>query len=149
VPGRPCLGYAGKSCSNIAKRGPRCDACESQHQQQRNARRPHYRGAWPRISQAARAHHLATIGPICPGWKREPHQVDPTTLTTDHVTPRSLAGGVQVICKSCNAARRDRAAEQHDTNTRSADHDKLVTVATLDVDGQHVDIKRKRSLTRA
>src|SRR5262249_40251900 len=38
---------------------------------------------------------------MCPGWQRGPHAA--TDLVVDHVSPRTLAGGVQVLCRACNS----------------------------------------------
>jgi len=38
---------------------------------------------------------------MCPGWQRGPHAA--TDLVVDHVWPRTLAGGVQVLWRACNS----------------------------------------------
>jgi len=81
----------------------RCVACESTYQRKRNARRAHYRGQWTTIARLAVAAHRAEYGDWCPGWQCPPHPA--TDLTADHVEPRSLARGVRVLCRSCNARR--------------------------------------------
>jgi len=69
--------------------------------------------AWKRTSKAMIAHHLATVGPICPGWQRPEHEVDPADLTTDHVVARARGGSSQpvnlgVLCRPCNGRKADR-----------------------------------------
>lgn len=94
---RPCL-----KCGRPTTKGPRCPACERDHQRRRNATRPHYDAEWRKISKAAIAAHLETVGPWCPGWRVPAHGCDPSELTTDHV----VAGDptrVQVLCRSCNS----------------------------------------------
>lgn len=60
------------------------------------------------------AHHLATVGPVCPGFGRPPHEVDPGNLTADHVRPRAKGGAptgranLGVLCRSCNARKSHR-----------------------------------------
>lgn len=86
---RSCL-----TCGTLTQ-ATRCTPCEARRQSLRNAARPHYRGPWPAISRAARR-----AQPWCTDC------ATPLDLTTDHVTPRSLEGGVDVVCRACNAKRR-------------------------------------------
>lgn len=81
------------------------------HDHRDRGSRPTDRAAWKRRSRADRARHLATVGPICPGWRRDPHRVRPEDLTDDHVVPivagGALLGETRVMCRSCNSARRE------------------------------------------
>lgn len=43
-------------------------------------------------------------GDWCPGYRREAHAA--TDLTLDHVIAGTLAGGTQVLCRSCNDRKR-------------------------------------------
>lgn len=53
--------------------------------------------------------HLEAYGAVCPGWRREMHEVDPKQLTADHVVPVAAGGSqhgpLQVLCKSCNSSK--------------------------------------------
>lgn len=101
---RPCIG---DGCTRVARPGgSRCDTCESDWQRARNARRPHYRGDWPKLAKAAVEAHRAAYGDWCPGWHRPPHPA--ANLTADHVDSRSLAKGIRVLCQPCNSARGNR-----------------------------------------
>ena len=57
------------------------------------------------------AEHLRVQGPWCPGWERDPHFVNPTKLTLDHLRPVALGGAVddranvRVLCVNCNQRR--------------------------------------------
>lgn len=96
---RPCL-----DCPVIAQPGhARCPDHERKHQHDRNTRRTHYHGDWPRIAAQAVVAHRAQHGDWCPGWHRPPHPA--TDLTCDHVDPTTLTEGVRVLCRSCNARR--------------------------------------------
>lgn len=88
---RPCL-----TCGTPAN-GTRCPTHEQQHQASRNQRRTWYHGDWPARSRAARSAHLAAHGPVCPGYQRPAHPVDPSDLQLDHTTGR-------VLCRWCNVA---------------------------------------------
>jgi hypothetical protein len=91
--------------------------------------RPGY-GRYRRIRAEMIAEHVRTFGPVCPGWQREPHAVNPSKLTLDHLQPVALGGAVddranvRVLCVTCNQRRgksalrpaskgwpRDRAAD--------------------------------------
>jgi len=87
--------------------GTRCAAHQAQRKRIRNADRP--------AAKAAVAHHLATVGPICPGWQRPAHQVDPAELTADHVVAIANGGRgfhagdpAEVLCRSCNSSKGKR-----------------------------------------
>lgn len=79
---RPCL-----DCGRLTN-ASRCGTCQRQHRQ-------HYAGDWTKLSARARAAHLATHGPWCPGLDRSPHQVRPDQLQLDHTTGT-------VLCNVCN-----------------------------------------------
>ena len=72
-----------------------------------------YDAAWRRARAAAIAAHLERHGPVCPGWRRPPHRVDPAALTGDHIQPLALGGArldpanIGVLCGPCNSAKRD------------------------------------------
>jgi DNA primase len=87
---RPCL-----DCGVLAE-GSRCATHERARQRARNAQRPWYAGDWRRIAKEAIAAH-----PYCARCRTRGTAANP--LTVDHVEPRSLAAGVQVLCLSCNA----------------------------------------------
>jgi len=59
------------------------------------------------------AHHLATQGPVCPGYGRAAHPTSARNLTVDHILPQ-VAGGsnersnLTVLCRSCNARKHAR-----------------------------------------
>lgn len=88
--------------------GTRCAAHERQRQRVRNARRTHYHGDWSARSRAARAAHLEAHGPVCPGFERPAHEVDPSDLTLDHINPRRPDQGFAVLCRSCNSRKGGR-----------------------------------------
>lgn len=94
---RPCLG-----CNTPTSKGPYCPRC--QIPSKTRAARPHYQGNWDKLSKETRRQHLETYGPICPGYKREPHPVDPNQLTTDHQVPRDPTY-LGVLCRSCNSTK--------------------------------------------
>lgn len=55
---------------------------------------------------------IDTYGPLCVGYEREPHYVDPADLTGDHDVPRSrggTGGPITVRCRSCNSRRGARS----------------------------------------
>lgn len=83
VASMPCL-----DCGALARHGNRCPACARRH-------RGHYRAGWTTRSRLARAQHIAAHGPVCPGFNRPPHRVDPDRLQLDHTTGR-------VLCNLCN-----------------------------------------------
>lgn len=80
---RPCLG-----CAKLTANGTRCPTCQHQHRQ-------HYANGWNQRSRTARTAHLAQHGPVCPGFQRPPHRVNPARLQLDHVTG-------MVLCNVCN-----------------------------------------------
>lgn len=109
MPSRPCV----QCLSQLARPGrPRCDDCERGHQRHRNATRPQYRGTWPTEAKRQIAAYRAQHGDVCPGWQREPHDIDPADWTCDH--------DQGPLCRSCNGSKggsHDRAraqARRHD-----------------------------------
>lgn len=88
---RPCL-----SCGGLTTVGSRCVACKNARDRQRNAVRPWYRGGWRQIVRKAIADH-----PFCAECGAT------EDLTGDHVQPRSLNRGVGVLCRRCNARKKD------------------------------------------
>jgi hypothetical protein len=91
---RPCL-----TCGQPTASGSRCPTCEADRQRRRNARRPQYRGNWPKVSRAAIVAHVAAHGWVCPGYGVSAHAS--TDLTADHQHDHSVA----VLCRSCNGRR--------------------------------------------
>ena len=102
---RPCLE---PGCPHLTT-GTRCPQHEAARQQARNQARPHYQGNWPALSRKLRAEHLATHGPVCPGWGTPPHPA--TDLVVDHITDRDTTH-LQVLCRACNS--RKSANNRHD-----------------------------------
>jgi hypothetical protein len=58
---------------------------------------------WQRTRRSFIASWVARHGRVCAGWQRPPHNAWP--LEADHVEPRSLAAGLQALCKSCNSSK--------------------------------------------
>lgn len=90
-------------CTNLTH-ASRCDEHERERQRARSRRRKkvkpaHHTGAWERISREARAAHP---------WCARCGATD--DLTADHIIPGTLEGGVQVLCRSCNAKKRTKGA---------------------------------------
>jgi hypothetical protein len=96
---RPCL-----DCGRLTS-GSRCPTHEAQRNASRRGREK-YDAAWVKLSKRAIAEHLATYGPVCPGWGREAHVVDPKSFVTDH----DPAPHGTVMCRGCNS----RKAALHD-----------------------------------
>lgn len=59
---------------------------------------------WRKLRRVTLARHRATVGEWCPGFRRPGHPS--ADLTVDHVIPGTTAGGVQVLCRSCNSRKR-------------------------------------------
>lgn len=98
MPPRQCLGLAGRPCAQLVTGGSRCVACQRELDRARNARAGYRRTyAWQKRSRATRA--------ATPWCVRCGSTVD---LTADHVTPRSLDGGVVTLCRRCNGEKGDR-----------------------------------------
>ena len=115
MPRRSCLGVPPTPCPTqaLAEPGkPRCASCEQQHQRQRNATRPQYRGDWPTIAKQTIAAYRAIYGDVCPGWQREPHEIPPSDWACDH--------DLGALCIRCNGSKggshdRARAVAQRET----------------------------------
>lgn len=81
-------------CGNLTDQPPRCD----EHSQHRLPTHPgriartRYDAAWNRLSKQARTEQP---------WCTRCGATD--DLTVDHVLPGSTAGGVMVLCRSCNS----------------------------------------------
>lgn len=107
MPVRPCL-----TCGRLST-GNRCPTHTRTHQvqQQRHKRtiRPYTRQQQERRAQAVQAWVQAN-GYWCPGWRRPAHESH--DLTADHIHAVAAGGSehgpLQVLCRSCNAAKRDR-----------------------------------------
>ncbi len=99
-PPRPCIE---PNCPNLTT-STRCPTHERQRQRQRNARRTHYHGDWPKTRAAILTAWRAQHGDVCPG--DEHHAAHPChDLTVDHVVARSTAGGLTVVCRSANSSK--------------------------------------------
>lgn len=91
MPGRPprrCLG-CGRSTTQ-----PRCPACDAAQHAAR------YGHAWAKHARQTILLYRARNGDICPGWRRDPHQINPEQWTLDHE--------VGPLCRACNSGKRDR-----------------------------------------
>lgn len=88
-------------CGRITHNPMRCTTCARSNSRITWARRgkgQRYRsGGWEQQSKQLRAQHLATHGPVCPGWARPPHRCSPQALVVDH--------DAGVMCRSCNAVK--------------------------------------------
>ncbi|MFC1410499.1 HNH endonuclease [Streptacidiphilus sp. N1-12] len=108
---RPCL-----NCGTPTRNASRCDRCQAVWQQQRDqvrgsAHQRGYDGAWQRTAAAAVAAHRAAHGDWCPGWQVPAHPA--SDLTGDHIVAKANGGtdssdNVQVLCRGCNARKRDQ-----------------------------------------
>lgn len=113
-----CLGVDGAGhtaqgvrCGRLVE-GRRCTTCgpavERTTTRAKRTRRPYTKAEQERRATAVAA-WLTQHGPICPGWHRPPHQVDPTYLTADH--PHAVAAGgaeeqaLSVLCRGCNSSK--------------------------------------------
>lgn len=97
-PARHCIGLPGRPCGVLTRPGPRCEACQPVFEAERwSAKGGRYNGDWRRRSREAIEAHLAEHGPVCPGWERGPHVVDPAELVCDH--------DVGPLCSPCNGAK--------------------------------------------
>lgn len=103
MPARPCLTTG---CPRLATTGSYCTHCTTTRNRQRNARRTHLNGDWPKVSRAIRDAWVAEHGWVCPGYQRGPHPS--TDLTVDHITAGTRDDGLMVLCKSCNSRKGDR-----------------------------------------
>lgn len=90
---RMCIEGCGRTTHHT-----RCDRCETLRQPALRATHNRlYDEAWRQLSKTMRARHprCATCG-------------SSDDLTLDHVAPRSLAAGVMVLCRRCNARKSNR-----------------------------------------
>lgn len=94
-----CLG-----CGELTSGGSRCDSCQQLHDQEA------YGSDWRHLSKRERA-----AEPWCHCGGCSLHQGlcgSEENLTLDHVVPvargGTVADGVQVLCRRCNTAKRDR-----------------------------------------
>jgi hypothetical protein len=86
-------------CGELISRGySRCERCKLDKERARNRSRSHYKGSWPSIAKKAKQRH-----PWCAecGTRKGPFEAD-------HVIPRSLAGGVRVLCLPCHQEKTKR-----------------------------------------
>jgi len=90
---RPCLT---DGCTDLTH-GTYCATHTQAKRKTSDARRgtrPWYAGAWQKLAKEA-----IQKQPWCTYCGAT------TDLTVDHVTPRSLVDGVQVLCRSCNSSK--------------------------------------------
>ena len=90
---RPRVICLERGCGNITDQPPRCDE-HSDHVLPRHPNRlprPRYDAAWSRYSAQLRKEQ-----PWCSRCGSD------QDLTVDHIIPGTTAGGVQVLCRSCN-----------------------------------------------
>lgn len=91
----------------VPYRKGRCETCWNAHERKRDSGRqrdrPWYRGEWRRVSRQAIKDHVKRYGYRCPHCDSAHPERNP--LTADHVVPRSLEGGVRVLCRSCNSSK--------------------------------------------
>ena len=117
-----CLGVDGAghtsqgvTCGQLVDRG-RCENCgrvvSRTTTKGKRTRRPYTKAEQVRRADTVQR-WLAEHGPVCPGWQRPAHQVDPTDLTADH--PHAVAaGGAEgqphsVLCRGCNSRKGARS----------------------------------------
>lgn len=97
---RPCVPVARGLCEPCLK------GYRAEHDRARIGKRDqsHYQGQWPVIRRETLRRHIAMFGYIC---SFDCGTADPDTnpLTVDHIRPRSLDEGVQVICRRCNSTK--------------------------------------------
>ncbi|RJQ68090.1 HNH endonuclease [Pseudonocardiaceae bacterium YIM PH 21723] len=108
---RPCLG-----CGRLTSNRSRCDACQQQWDRVQDSGRGSatqrgYGAQYQRVARQLIAEHRQAHGAWCPGWARPPHQDE--DLTADHIVPLSKDGthqrsNLQVLCRTCNAAKGNR-----------------------------------------
>jgi hypothetical protein len=83
--------------------------------------RPWYRGDWPEFARSVLDSWAARYGPLCVGWKREPHMVTRSALCLDHLDAHSFSrdpADYQPLCRSCNGAKGDRVDGLEGTDLR-------------------------------
>ncbi len=89
---RPCLE---PGCPHITTgTNTRCTNCQRIWKRAKNASQPHHRGGWAKLAKQQRERQ-----PWCSQCGAR------TDLTADHVTPGSLAGGLDTLCRSCNSSK--------------------------------------------
>lgn len=101
---------ANPMCRAVCVPGARglCESClkgyRAQHDRDRIGKRDqsHYQGQWPKIRRETIRRHIAAYGYICTLDCGTAHP-DTNPLTVDHVRPRSLDEGTQVLCRRCNS----------------------------------------------
>ena len=91
-------------CRALVRSGGRCASCRQRHDQERNASRPWYGSEWRKLRSEVLTAWRAEHGDWCPGVPELDHPAHPAAdLTVDHITPRSLDGGVRVMCRKANS----------------------------------------------
>src|SRR5689334_13354128 len=86
----------------------------------RKVARPTYTWAERMRRKAAVDKHRRIHGEVCPGWGRPTHGTGPANpLTADHVLAVARGGRedgpLQVLCRACNSAKRDRVTVRRRT----------------------------------
>jgi hypothetical protein len=77
---------------------------------------------WQRTRRSFIAQWIVRYGRTCAGWQRPPHPAWP--LEADDIQPRSLAGGLQALCKPCNSSKQaKRPGQKPKPTTRAAIHE--------------------------
>ena len=105
---------ANKPCLDCGTPTPhtRCPRCGPARptRQQRGLDRTHYRITHTVITQWVSQH-----GWTCPGYERDPHHVEPGTLTGDHIIARTIRPDLThdpdnytVLCRPCNSRKGNR-----------------------------------------
>lgn len=104
---RPCLGVDGEPCGELTA-SRRCPTHTRAQESRRPSRRVRgrYDARWMRLRAIAIRNQ-----PWCSRCKQPPSPSNP--LTGDHILPmerggRNVIGNVQVLCRACNSAKRDR-----------------------------------------
>lgn len=107
MPLRPCL-----TCHRLTP-NTRCPlhtrTAEADRTRRKRAVRPYEYSEQQRRKHTVDA-HIQAYGYWCPGWRRAAHESH--DLTADHVTAVANGGSehgpLQVLCRGCNGAKRDR-----------------------------------------
>lgn len=98
MPRRRCLDWGAPGCLGWST-ASRCRPCATRRKAARNFDTT--------VAAVALSTWRSTHGDWCPGWKRPGHPA--TDLTAEHGPHRVGSGRVaSVLCRSCNAAKRDR-----------------------------------------